>query len=76
MSQRFASQTDRGLRMRRQIDDTNALLERLERDLAANPQRDTLALAIDSLTCRRRKLEAELSAAAADDLENTAVRSH
>ena len=75
MSQHFACQTDRVLRMRRQIDETNALLERLERDLAANPQRDTLALAIDSLTRRRRKLEAELSAASADDLENTAVRS-
>ena len=62
--------------LRNQIKETNTLLERLERDLAANPQRTSLTLAIESLSRRRDKLEAELSAAAADGLQNTAVKPH
>ena len=50
--------------LRNQIEETNALLARLERDLASYPQRSSLVLAVESLTRKRTKLEAEFSAAA------------
>ena len=58
------------------IEETNTLSERLQHDLAANPQRTSLMLALESLSRRRAKLQAVLSATVAINLKNTEATSH